>query len=426
MSKWVRRSAVLLAVPVLVFATAVFMPRFDAGDEPPEGLATTTTIPSTGTGTTTAPPPPPTSSSITTTTLPAGWVPIGAPDPLPPAPAPVPGVAPDFAGVGVATISAGGADLVVSPGDAPFVRAHENLVLPVLGRAGEWFQVFTPCDETAWVRETEVNVAARADNGPPGEGFDLSDAVVVIDAGHGGPNIGAVGADGLQEKTINLEIALRLRDLLSEPHAIDWGGGGIYTGNDVPAVARVILTRPPAVMGGDLEAGLTFRATLANAAGADVAVSIHNNAGHEVDLDFPGSDVFYQSQIDDSRRLASILAAEFQRSFSRFDADWVGSDVVGAKSRLSPRDGQTQYYGLLRRSDVPTVIAEGAYISNPSEAVLLRTAEFQQAYAEALYRAIIRFLATDDFLPGSIDPEVWEGQAGSGAPAPECQVPAQP
>ncbi|NNF64349.1 MAG: N-acetylmuramoyl-L-alanine amidase, partial [Acidimicrobiia bacterium] len=283
------------------------------------------------------------------------------------------------------------------------------------------------CDDVSWARRGELAITAHRTPPEPGPGFDLSTAVIVVDPGHGGENnIGAVGRQGTPEKTINQLIAGRLRDLLQSSHLIDWETGDIYTGDEVPAVGAVLMTRSPGVLEGDYEAGLIFRATLANAAGADVLMSIHNNAGHEIDLLMPGSDVFYQSQSDDSRRLAALLAEEFQRSFEGFNASWVGAEFVGAKSRLSPRDRTSQYYGILRRSEVPAVIAEGSYLSNPDEEALLNTARFQQAYAEAAYRAIVRFLTTDDVGGESTDPEVWEGFAGSGAPATECLVPSQP
>ena len=155
-------------------------------------------------------------------------------------------------------------------------------------------------------------------------------------------------------------------------------------------------------------------------------VAIHNNAGWEVRLDYPGSDVYYQSQITDSRRFAKIMVEELRRSFAPFEADWVGAIEVGAKSRLSPRDGNPQYYGILRRAEMPTVIAEGAYIANQSEADLLATPEFRQAYAEAVYRALVRFLTTADTGDGvDSDPEIWTGVAGSGDARPDCVIPAQ-
>jgi hypothetical protein len=75
---------------------------------------------------------------------------------------------------------------------------------------------------------------------------------------------------------------------------------------------------------------------------------------------------------------------------------------------------------------MPTVIGEGAYLASQSEADLLATAEFRQAYAEAAYRALVRFLTTDD--PGSwpsADPVVWAGSRGSGDARADCVIPAQ-
>ncbi len=292
---------------------------------------------------------------------------------------------------------------------------------------GEWIEIFTSCDESAWVHRSEVEATAPAPEAAIGSGFDFADAVVVIDPGHGGPNnIGAASPDGLTEKEVNLDISWRLRDLLTASHVVDWETGEVFTGSDIPAAKRVILTRAGDGEDADYEAGLHFRSNLANAAGAHVLVSIHNNAGWEISLDTAGTDVFYQSQIPESRRLARIMIEEFQRGFDGFEADWVGAVIVGAKSRLSPGDDASQYYGILRRTLAPAVIVEGAYIANPSEAALLRTPEFCQAYASAVYRSIVRFLTTDDGGNGpSYDPEIWHGFAGSGAALSTCEIPAQ-
>ena len=75
---------------------------------------------------------------------------------------------------------------------------------------------------------------------------------------------------------------------------------------------------------------------------------------------------------------------------------------------------------------MPTVIAEGVYIANQSEADLLATPEFRQAYADAVYRSLVRFLTTDDTGEApDTDPEVWPGHAGSGDARPDCVIPAQ-
>lgn len=384
---------------------------------------TSTTTTTTAQSTTTAPP---TTTSTTTTT--AAPVLVGVPaEPSPVPAAPAAEIAPDFTGRGVVTVAQGGAELHTEPGGAPFVVAREGLVFAAHRIDGEWIEVFTSCDAPAWVRSSQVSARAPAADAAIGAGFDLSQATVVIDPGHGGPwNTGAVSPSGLVEKTVNLDISRRVVDLLNTPHVVDWETGDIYHGAEIPAAGWVISTRVGDEVTGDYEAGLIFRSDLANSANAHAMVAIHNNAGWEVSLPVPGSDVYYQSQIPESRRFARIMVQEMQRSFASFDADWVGAVQPGAKSRLSPRDGSSQYYGILRRSEMPTVIAEGAYIANQSEADLLATPEFRQAYAEAVYRSLVRFLTTDDTGEApDTDPEVWAGNAGSGDARPDCEIPAQ-
>jgi N-acetylmuramoyl-L-alanine amidase len=292
---------------------------------------------------------------------------------------------------------------------------------------GEWIEVFTTCDALAWVKSDDVLAQPPSEPATIGAGFDFAKATIVIDPGHGGPwNTGAASPSGLAEKTVNLDIARRVRDLLSEPRTVDWATGEIFSGNGIPGAGWVILTRSGEGDQGDYEAGLFYRSYLANSANAHAMVAIHNNAGWEVRLESPGSDVYYQSQVPESRRFAKIMVEELLRSFAPFDAEWVGAVETGAKSRLSPREGNPQYYGILRRSEMPTVIAEGVYISNPSEADLLATPEFRQAYADAVYRALVRFLTTDDVGGASdSDPLIWYGNAGSGDARPDCVIPAQ-
>ena len=389
----------------------------------PTTSSTTTVAPTTTTITTT--------TTTTTTTL--APLPVVVPEsPAPPPPPPKPGLPEGFDGTGVVVAGAGGVDLASSPDGPPFTRAREGLVFAGRGMSAErgWVRVFHTCDGVAWARADQLSALLPAPEATIGAGFDFSNAVIVLDPGHGGPsNIGASSPDGLLEKDVNLEIANRVRDLLGEPHSIDWETGTILSGDEVPSAGTVIMTRVGEGAAGDYEAGLDFRAAVANAANAHAMIAIHNNAGWEVATELPGSDVYYQSQAalnEPSRRLATLLVEEFRRGFTEFEADWVGALLLGAKSRISPRDGVSQYYGVLKASTVPTVIAEGAYINNPTEAELLRTPEFQHAYAAAVYRALVRFVTTDE--PGgapSFDPEVWDGFAGSGGARPECVIPAQ-
>jgi N-acetylmuramoyl-L-alanine amidase len=431
------RKTIVVFVGVLsvlaVIAVLIAWPDLFGDDAPPSTAASATTVvtepPATTSSSTT--PTSTTTTSTTTTTLPPE--PYEIPETPPPAPpAPAAELPVDWDGHGVVTIATGGADVVSAPGGDPFARIREGVVLAGRGLStdGEWVRVFHMCDGVAWVAADEISAEPAAADAAVGDGFDFAEAVVIVDPGHGGPaNIGATSGD-VTEKSVNVEISARLRELLSAPRSIDWETGEILDGDDIPPAALVVVTRSGTGDAADYEAGLDFRAAVANSANAHALVSIHNNAGEEVELEQPGSDVFYQSQrpvIDESRRLAVLIVEEMRRGFSRFEASWVGAVQLGAKSRISPRDGVSQYYGVLKASAVPAVIAEGAYLSNPSEAALLRTPEFQHAYAAAVYRALVRFLTTDD--PGSApshDPEVWEGFAGSGGARPVCELPTQP
>lgn len=326
---------------------------------------------------------------------------------------------------GAAVIAAGGAPLAREPDDEPYVIAHEGIVFPVTDRRGAWLQLLDHCNDPGWVPyEYVAFTPARSGGLAPGEGLRFSDAVFVIDPGHGGPNIGAVGPAGLLEKEVNLDIARRLRDLLHASHTINWETREVLLGSDIPPARQVWVTRQEGPPGADIEAGLTFRTTLADSLRAHALVSIHNNAAPDGPSDGPGSEVYHGIDDPPSKRLSGLIVEEMRSEFGRFEADWVSDDDAGAKSRI--RENGVDVYGIIRESEVPAVIAEGVYLSNESEEALLNTPEFRQAYADAVYRALVRFVTTTDPGSGFIETEPFTGRLSSGAPVPECTVPAQP
>lgn len=373
----------------------------------------TTTVPTT------------TTSTTTTTTLPPTPTTLPVDPNAEPAPPPGDRSVPE-ARTGAAVIAAGGAALYEDRQNEPYVRAHEGLLFPVVGRDGDWLQLLDHCDDPGWVLFSEVAFTpARAGTTMPGEGVEFSEAVIVVDPGHGGPNIGAVGPTGLIEKEVNLDIARRTRDLLSHQHTVDWETGEILDGSAIPPAGQVWLTRPEGPEGADIETGLTFRTTIADSLNAHALISIHNNAAPDGPFEGPGSEVYHQVGSLESKRLSGLILEEMRRGFSAFDADWVGDDDAGAKVRV--REDGMDIYGILRLSEVPSVIVEGLYISNESEETLLATPEFRQAYADAMYRALVRFVTTEEPGSGFVDTEPFTaGGLSSGAPVEECTVAAQP
>ncbi len=342
------------------------------------------------------------------------------PDPAPPAPA-----LPDGS-TGVAVAAGGGADVATDPNAEPFVRAHEGLVFPVIARQGGWLQIRHQCEGSAWIDGSQVAFTPRLFDGDfAGVGLDMSDAIVVLDPGHGGPNTGAVGPLGTLEKDLNLDIARRTRDLLAAPHDVDWDNGVISIGKSIPPAGAVWLTRTEGPAGADIEAGLVFRATLANEARANALVSIHNNASPDGPTDVTGAETYYRVEDPESKRLAGLVIEELRRSFAPFDAEWDSALDAGAKYRVRS-DGVTDLYGVLKNATVPAVLVEGAYLSNMAEEMLLLTPEFRQAYAAGLYRALVRFLTTDDPGSGFVEPINRTASPGSGSPQSSCTIPAQP
>ena len=215
------------------------------------------------------------------------------------------------------------------------------------------------------------------------DGEFLETVDVVIDPGHGGPETGSVGANGLVERDLNLIVAL-----LVEKELLSLG----YT---------VALTRRT-----DLHMPIRQRTAIANSLSPKAFVSIHHNGGAQRRSDDPGTETFHQVNSSESKRLAGLLFEEVFESFKNYWVPWVKTVHNGASSRLSEpgRDA----YGILRNTpEIPTAIAEAVYLSNPPEAELLILPEVQQVEAEAITRAIHRFISTSDpgsgFKPSFID-----------------------
>ena len=196
-----------------------------------------------------------------------------------------------------------------------------------------------------------------------GAGKDLP--VVVIDAGHGGKDPGKVGINAALEKDINLQIALRLKKLLEQ--------------NDVKAV----LTREEDK---DLASehatnrkneDLRARANLISETSPVVMVSIHQNSFSEEDVD--GAQAFYYTGAEQGKLLGTMV----QNSLKREIDD--GNHRVAKANK--------EYY-LLKKAVCPAVIVECGFLSNPAEAALLVTEEYQEKLAFAIHLGIMEYINT--------------------------------
>jgi N-acetylmuramoyl-L-alanine amidase len=265
---------------------------------------------------------------------------------------------------------------------ARVIVAPKGVVLPVIDREAGAYRVTTPCGATAVVAE-----------GTPVEAAD-----VVLDAGHGGPESGAVGPNGMTEATLNMAVVGHAKSALEAQ--------GVH----------VVLTRTS-----EYRMTLQSRADVVQALRPKAFVSVHHNAEPDGPFPRPGTETYYQIASAASKRLAGLVYEEVIKALSAYPGPWVADTDAGAKYRPGANG---DYYAMLRRTaGVPSTLAELAYISDPPEAALLARPDVQQAEGEAVARGVIRFLITNDPGSGFVTPYPRTEPAGGGGGPVGCTDP---
>jgi N-acetylmuramoyl-L-alanine amidase len=231
-------------------------------------------------------------------------------------------------------------------------------------------------------------VAVRAAHAPSGQ----REVIVAVDAGHGGVDPGATGPDGTHEKDITLAIARALAARINRT-----------------AGMRAVLTRD-----GDYFVALRDRMVRAHAAHADLFVSIHADSVR--DRSVSGASVYILSErgasSEAARRLAEqenaadlkggiSLAAQapdlrsvlldLSQSASIGESGIAASDVLDALDGVGDvrkREVQHAAFVVLKSPDLPSMLVETAYISNPADERRLRSPAQQRRLAEAIFDGI--------------------------------------
>ena len=221
--------------------------------------------------------------------------------------------------------------------------------------------------------------------------------VVALDPGHGGEDPGAIGPSGLREKDVVLQIALQLRDRI----------------NAQPNM-RAMLTRDA-----DFFVPLHERVRKARRVQADLFVSIHADAF--MNPDARGASVFALSESGASSSTARWMANRenaadlvggvnlkakdptVQRALLDMsttaqikDSLKLGGEVlgqIGKVGRLHKNNVEQAGFAVLKAPDVPSILVESAFISNPGEEAKLRDADYQARLVDALTTGIRRYFA---------------------------------
>ncbi len=222
---------------------------------------------------------------------------------------------------------------------------------------------------------------------------ETKELIVAIDAGHGGKDPGAIGPNNLKEKVVALKIAKKLKKYI-----------------DAQPGMRAVLTRST-----DIFIPLQKRVRIAKQKEADIFVSIHADAWY--DKNVKGGSVYVLSTKGASSVMARMLAKSQNASIKGINLKDHDSDVafilsdltrsaniraskklgkavlgeMGLDVRLHKSSVQHANFAVLKSIDMPSILIETAFLSNPEEARKLKTTYFQEKMAKSIVRGLSKF-----------------------------------
>ena len=220
--------------------------------------------------------------------------------------------------------------------------------------------------------------------------------VIALDPGHGGRDPGAIGKRGTREKDVALSVAKKMKTLINRESGY-----------------RAILTRDA-----DRFVSLRNRVKKARAAEADIFISLHADSFHKPNvkgasvyaLSLRGasseaarwiakkenaSDLIGGISLDDKDDLIASVLLDLSQTATIQDSLELGSDVlshIGKVSRLNNKKVQQAGFAVLKAPDMPSILIETAFLSNPSEEKKLRNPKHQHKLAKAVFSGIKKHL----------------------------------
>lgn len=194
---------------------------------------------------------------------------------------------------------------------------------------------------------------------------------IMLDPGHGGSDPGAIGPTGLNEKDVNLKIALSVGKLLKDRSL------------------KISYTRTTDILlGNTVGEDLTARVEIANSMKAKYFVSIHNNSFNK---EAKGTETYIFAKSGQTE----ILAESVQRNLVQ---------ITG----LYDRGIKVANFYVLRYTVMPAILVEAAFISNPEEEQLLKDDIFIQKIATGISKGIMEYLGKNWIdVPANNVPDDW-------------------
>ncbi len=187
-------------------------------------------------------------------------------------------------------------------------------------------------------------------------------AIIVIDAGHGGEDAGAIGVNGKYEKDVNLSLAIMLKDILTAN-----GIEAVLTRND----DTLLYDKSSDYVGHKKEQDLLNRRRIAESYDSAIFISIHMNAFP--DERYSGLQVYYSLNDSSSKDLANSIQT-------------ITKEHIQSKNNRSIKPSDGIY--LLDRLKCPAVLIECGFVSNPTECELLFKEDYQRKLALCIAHAL--------------------------------------
>ena len=186
-------------------------------------------------------------------------------------------------------------------------------------------------------------------------GGGIKDKIITLDPGHGGSDPGAIGASGLKEKQITLEISMRVKELLEKE------GAKVY-------MTRTTDKDVYSANASD-RAELQARVNVAEKNNSDLFISLHINSS--VNKSVGGFSSYYYPKTDNDLKIAKAIQDKFAKNF--------GVDNLGVR--------QANFY-VVKRCSMPATLLEMCFISNPKEEKLMKSKWFQKKTARLIVEGV--------------------------------------
>ena len=209
------------------------------------------------------------------------------------------------------------------------------------------------------------SVAAINEQSATVSAVPTSNHIIILDPGHGGADGGASGDDGTVEKDLNLKIALKVQNLLQQS-----GCTVFMTRSD----DRSLSTIEDEINKMRKVADLNNRREMVDELKVEGFVSIHMNTFS--DPQYFGSQVFYSSSPADSKYLADYIQEEIR--------------LIDPENLRETKNGSGSIF-ILNDVSVPSVVVECGFLSNEKDLARLKSEEYQNKLAGAIYNGIVKF-----------------------------------